>query len=370
MTQSAVAVEELSLRLGGFALKRVDFALDRGEILVILGPNGAGKSVTLETIAGFHRPDRGRVRIGGRDVTRLAPERRNVGLMFQDFGLFPHLSVAGNVAVGLRAGRARRRLPKGCLAELLERFGIGHLAERGPLELSPGEKQRVALVRALAAEPDLFLFDEPFSALDPQTRDRLRAELERFLRNTGVPAIFVTHDLGDARALADRIVVMREGAVVQRGAAAAIFAAPADRFVAEFVGFDNILLGRIAAGSGAGPTIAIGDQMLGPAPVDFARRSGCAVWLCVRAEDIDVYPAGSAPGAANRLRGRVVAVKQGGMLTRIALDCGFPLRACAMARHLRGLDLAVGAQVEAEIAPGAVHAIPAGDRDTHPDRGV
>lgn len=370
MTPGAVAVEELSVRLGGFALKRVGFALDRGEILVILGPNGAGKSVTLETIAGFHRPDHGRILIGGRDVTRLAPERRHVGLMFQDFGLFPHLSVAGNVAVGLRAGRARHRLPKSRFAELLDRLRIAHLAARGPLDLSPGEKQRVALARALAAEPDIFLFDEPFSALDPQTRDRLRSELDSFLRNTGVPAIFVTHDLDDARALADRIVVLREGAIVQRGTAAAIFASPADRFVAEFVGFDNILPGHIAASPGPGLTIAIGDQLLGAARRDLVRSSAREVWLCIRAEDIDIYPVGSAPGGANRLRGRVAAVKHGGMLTRIALDCGFPLQACAMARHLRGLHLAPGAEVEAEIAPGAVHVIPAAGTYPQPDRGV
>lgn len=370
MNVPAAAVEELSLRLGSFVLSGVGFALDRGEILVILGPNGAGKSVTLETIAGFHRPERGRISIAGRDVTSLAPERRNVGLMFQDFGLFPHLSVAANVAVGLRAGRARRRLPRGSLAELLDRFRIVHLAKRSARELSPGEKQRVALVRALAAEPDLFLFDEPFSALDPQTRERLRAELDRFLRSTGVPAIFVTHDLGDARALADRIAVMRDGAIVQSGTAPAVFTTPAERFVAEFVGFDNILRGRIATDSGEGPMIVVGERVLGTAPPDLGHQSAGEVWLCVRAENIDVFPAGSTPARRGRLRARVITAKDDGMLTRIVLDCGFPLQACAMSRQLRAMKLRAGAEVEVEIAPGAVHLIPASAADMLPDRGV
>jgi molybdate/tungstate transport system ATP-binding protein len=358
VTDAAVSVTGLSLRLGGFALKGVSFSVARGEVLVVLGPNGAGKSVTLETIAGFHRLESGQIRIAGRDVTRLPPERRNVGLMFQDFGLFPHLSVAGNIAVGLRAGRARRRLPKGRLAELLDLFRIAHLAERNPADLSPGEKQRVALLRALAAEPDLLLLDEPFSALDPQIRDRLLGELDGFLRGNGVPAIFVTHDRGDARALADRIVVMCDGAVVQSGTPAAIFETPADRFTAEFVGFENIVPARIVAASVGRLIVAVGDQTLAAAASDRIRPRTGAVWLCIRAEDVEVFPAGAETGRANCLRARVVAVRDQGMLTRLSLDCGFPLQACAMTRQVSGMRLAAGAEIVARIAREAIHLIP------------
>ena len=356
MTAGAVAVENLSLRLGGFALKQLDFAVQTGETLAILGPNGAGKSVTLETIAGFHRPDSGRIAIGGRDVTRLPPERRNVGLLFQDFGLFPHLTVAANVAVGLRA--RRRSTPRRDLAELLADLGIARLARRHPLGLSPGEKQRVALARALAAEPDLFLFDEPFSALDAQTCERLRGDLESFLRSSGVPAIFVTHNHGDALALADRVMVLRDGSIVQSGPVARIFAAPADRFVAEFVGFDNILPGRIAGRSGEVVTIAVADKLIDVAAANVAEGCERAVWLCVRAEDIDLYPPVPAPGARARLRAWIVAVKEAGMLTRIVLDCGFPLQVCAMARHVRTIGLTIGAAIDAGLIPGAAHVIP------------
>lgn len=356
MSAAAIAVENLSLRLGGFALKQLDFAVEAGETLAILGPNGAGKSVTLETIAGFHRPDSGRIAISGRNVTRLPPERRNIALLFQDFGLFPHLSVAANIAIALR--RPRRRRPRHSFAELLADLGIAHLSRRHPASLSPGEKQRVALARALAAEPDLFLFDEPFSAIDAPTRERLRAELAGFLRDSGVPAIFVTHDRGDALALADRCMILRDGAIVQSGPAATIFARPVDRFVAEFVGFDNILPGRIAGRSGEVLTIAVADKLIDVTAANVADGCARAVWLCIRAEDIDLCPLDHAPAAGARLAGRIVALRSEGMVARIVLDCGLPLQVCAMTRHVRTMGLTIGGQIDARLIPGAVHVIP------------
>ncbi|MGH7068042.1 MAG: ABC transporter ATP-binding protein, partial [Acetobacteraceae bacterium] len=216
MKAPAIAVEDLSLQLGAFALNHVRLAVAPGEILALLGPNGAGKSTTLETIAGFHRPREGRILIAGRDVTLLPPERRDVGLVFQNYGLFPHLTVAANVAFSLGAKgapHARRAAPE--IRRLLARFGIEHLAHRYPHDLSPGEKQRTALARALVREPELFLFDEPFAALDARTREGLRDELGAFLRDAGIPAIFVTHDQADATVLADRVAIMNCGAIAQ-----------------------------------------------------------------------------------------------------------------------------------------------------------
>lgn len=252
---AGIAVEALSLTLGAFRLDNIDFAVSGSEVLVVLGPNGSGKSVTLETIAGFHRPDRGRVLIGGRDVTALPPERRNIGFVVQNFGLFPHLNVERNVAIALRRGSGRAAadkalLPQGDTAALLAYFGVAHLARRAPSDLSPGEKQRVALARALAGAPDVFLFDEPFSALDAQTREELRGELRSFLRALAIPAIFVTHDRADALTLADTVVVLRDGVVMQSGQSAEIFQRPKNSFVARFVGVENILDGRVAAVSG------------------------------------------------------------------------------------------------------------------------
>jgi len=353
---AAIAVEALTLQLGTFRLDRIDLALGAGEILVVLGPNGAGKSVTLETIAGFHRPERGRVRIGRRDVTTLPPERRNIGFVVQNFGLFPHLTVEGNVAIARRraAGRLDTSPPgAGDPVALLNYFGVAPLAKRLPADLSPGEKQRVALARALAGAPELFLFDEPFSALDTQTRTQLRGELKSFLRQLNIPAIFVTHDHTDALALADTMVVLRQGRVVQSGTSAAIFARPADSAIARFVGVDNILDGRLVETAGGMATVDVGnDTVLRVVPCSTA--VGTAVRLAIRAEEVAIGPAVGAPDV-NRLDGAVTALRELGPLTTIEIDCGFALKAYLLAPQARALRLGVGDGVTAHIAPTAIH---------------
>ncbi len=358
MNGAGVSVENLSLSLGAFALENLDLALERDEILVILGPNGAGKSVSLEAIAGFHRYRSGRIVIGGRDVTRLAPEHRNVGLMFQDFGLFPHLTVARNIALGL-GRRGRPASPARGVDALMREFGITALAARHPDTLSPGEKQRVALARALAAHPDLFLFDEPFSALDAPTRDDLRDELHHFLRHLRIPAIFVTHDRADAAILADKIIVLRQGRPVQSGQAADIFRRPVNAFVAACVGVENILAGRITGSADGRLAIAIGDRILhAETTVPGSARD---VRVCIRAEDVSLEPAGPSPAAPaapiNRLAARIVAIRNQGALCRIELDCGFPLNAYVLARQVRTLSLAPGCSIAAEIEAGSIHVI-------------
>ena len=358
----AVAVEALSLTLGAFRLKKLGFSLSRGEILVILGPNGSGKSVTLETIAGFHRPDAGRIVLGGRDVTALPPERRRIGFVVQNFGLFPHLSVAQNVAIARRSDPAGAlpdaRLPHGYPAALLSYFGIDHFADRSPATLSPGEQQRVALARALASAPDLFLFDEPFSALDAETRAQLRAELKTFLRALAIPAVFVTHDHDEAMALADTMVVLRDGGIVQSGSAAEIFNKPASSFVARFVGVENILVGRVTARSGNLLTCAVDGPMLcATAPADVQIRGGTAS-LAFRAEHVAVspLPIGAAPpSAANTLPGRIKALHILGPLATIEIECGFSLKAYLLSPQVQALGLAEGSAVIAQIRADAIH---------------
>jgi ABC-type Fe3+/spermidine/putrescine transport system ATPase subunit len=361
----AVAVEELSLTLGAFRLKKIDFKLARGEILVILGPNGAGKSVTLETIAGFHRPDSGRVLLGGRDVTALPPEQRRVGFVVQNFGLFPHLTVAQNVAIARRARRAAAAHdaglpPHGDPAALLSYFGIAPLAHRAPAGLSAGEKQRVALARALASAPDLFLFDEPFSALDAETRDQLREELKSFLRALAIPAIFVTHDHDDALALADTIVVLRDGAIVQSGSAAEIFGKPANSFVARFVGVENVLPGQVVAASDDLFTLKVGKHTLRAAAAPNIGSPGASVLLAIRAEDVTLSSArvvDEPPGAVNRLQGYVIGSRTIGPLVLVQIDCGFVLKAYLLAPQWHAMKLGQAAGIVAEIAPDAIHLI-------------
>jgi molybdate/tungstate transport system ATP-binding protein len=358
-----IAVEALALTLGVFRLNKIDFVLSHGEILVILGPNGSGKSVTLETIAGFHRPDGGRILIGGRDVTRLPPERRKVGFLVQNFGLFPHLSVAQNVAIAYRSDRVDITRepalpPRGDLAALLDYFGIVHLARRMPDDLSAGEKQRVALARALAGEPDLFLFDEPFSVLDTQTRDQIREELLSFLRALSIPAIFVTHDRTDAMTLADKIVVLRDGVIMQSGPAADIFRKPANSFVARFVGIENILDGRVTEISGGLATLAVGNRMLRVSAPIRSNGTVKSVSLGVRAEDVMVRsPHADQPSShgINQFEGRVIGLHALGPLLAIHIDCGFPLKAYLLGPQARAMNIYVGGLFTVEIAADAIH---------------
>jgi molybdate transport system ATP-binding protein len=233
---------------------RLELTLDVADgSFALVGPSGAGKTTILRAVAGLLRPDAGHVAVG-RDVwldtargIDLPPERRSVGLVFQEYALFPHLTVAQNVAYG---GHARA-------GELLERFGLAALAGVHPAQLSGGERQRVALARALARDPAVLLLDEPVSALDAETRDRLRSELRRHLRELALPTLVVTHDYADAVALAERIGVLVEGRIVQIGTPAELVAAPADPFVARFTG-TNVLAGR-ASPAGALTAVTLGD---------------------------------------------------------------------------------------------------------------
>ncbi len=357
-----IAVEALCLTLGAFRLDGIDFAATRGEILVLLGPNGAGKSVTLETIAGFHRPARGRVLIAGRDVTALPPERRKIGFVVQNFGLFPHLDVEANVAIARRRDREGGGKPALPLpadpAVLLRHFGIAHLARRLPADLSAGEKQRVALARAVASAPDLFLFDEPFSALDAQTRAELRDELKAFLRALAMPAIFVTHDHSEARILADKIVVLRGGVMLQSGQAAEIFQKPANAAVARLVGMENILDGRIAGIGDGIAAIAVGERVLRAAAPVHSAGAGTAVRLAIRAEEVSLAApadAGAPAPERNRLDGKIVGVRTLGALVAVEVDAGFALKAYLLGPQARAMQLGAGDAVTVEIAADALH---------------
>lgn len=342
---TTLALTDVSLTLGTFTLGEISFALSGPEILVVLGPNGAGKSVLLETVAGFYRPLRGRIVIGDRDVTALPPERRRVGFLVQNFGLFPHLTVAQNVAVAARVSGAAEPAPN--VAELLARFGVAQLAEASPLVLSPGEKQRVALARAHASRPDVFLLDEPFAALDAPARDELRLELFRFLRAAEAPALFVTHDHTDVAALGDRVAIMRDGKILQFGVASDVFDRPASRAVAEILGFENILAGRIMSRDSTGLRVAVGGQTLrvagGPA------HDG-DVHLAIRADVIRLAePASVSSTAENRIPTTIIAMQNLGVLTKVTLDGGIRLVACLMTRDVVELGLAPGGAAVALI---------------------
>jgi putative spermidine/putrescine transport system ATP-binding protein len=236
-----LVLEKLTLRYGDtVAVDSLDLAIGKGELVALLGPSGCGKTTTMRAIAGLLVPSNGTIRLDGTDITRVAANRRQVGLVFQSYALFPHLSVFDNVAFGLKLkgmnGAALREKAEAGLKSV----GLLAFAGRKPPELSGGQQQRVALARSMVMEPKVLLLDEPLSNLDARLRLDMRTELQRVQAETGVTMIFVTHDQAEALALASRIVVMRNGEIEQIGTPEAIYNHPASRFVADFVGFENI----------------------------------------------------------------------------------------------------------------------------------
>ena len=252
------AIRPVSVRLercgktfadGTKALEPLDLEIKAGETAVFLGPSGCGKTTTLRIIAGLEMPDPGgRVLFDGADVTALPVEKRNVGLVFQSYALFPNMDVRGNVAYGLKVRGLPRTVRETRVDEMLAMMRIEALAHRRIDQRSGGQRQRVALARALAVRPRALLLDEPLTALDAKLRDALRVEIDALLRRLGITAIYVTHDQAEAMALGDRIVVMEHGRVAQAGTPREIYQAPATRFVAEFIGTMNRLAGRAESG--------------------------------------------------------------------------------------------------------------------------
>ncbi|MGB4578325.1 MAG: ATP-binding cassette domain-containing protein, partial [Methanoculleus sp.] len=245
-----LSVRALSLSLGEFSLDSVDLAVVDGEYFIILGPTGAGKTILLETIAGIYTPEAGTISLDGRDITNTEPKDRGIGMVYQDYMLFPHLTIEENIGFGLRQQKADPARIRDLVSETADMLGIGHLLGRTPGTLSGGEQQRAAIARALVLRPRILLLDEPLSALDATTRDRLRRELKSIHRTTGTTVIHITHHFEDIFALADRVAVMQSGKIVQTGTPDEVFRRPATEFVAAFTGMENVFYGvsRIRSG--------------------------------------------------------------------------------------------------------------------------
>jgi spermidine/putrescine transport system ATP-binding protein len=300
-------VEGVTKRFGGqVAVDGLDLALAEGEFVTLLGPSGCGKSTTLRMLGGFERPDEGRVVLGGRDVTRLPPERRNVNMVFQDYALFPHMSVRRNIAFGLELRGMGRRAIAARVEELTAFLELAALAERRPDQLSGGQRQRVALARALAPDPAVLLLDEPLGALDAKLRSQVQAELKQIQRRTSKTFVFVTHDQDEALTMSDRIVVMNAGRVEQDGTPEDLYFRPASRFVAEFVGDTNLLTGRVLGLDG--DRLALnwhGLRVVGRAPPRDAPRPGETASASLRLERVRL--GGERPARSNAFPARVVA---------------------------------------------------------------
>ena len=290
----------------------VSLTVEQGELVALLGPSGCGKTTTLRMIAGFVEATSGRVLIGDRDVTDLPPYRRNTGMVFQGYALFPHMTVFGNVAFGLEMRQVGKAETDDRVKRALDLVRLGALGERYPRQLSGGQQQRVALARALAVEPEVFLLDEPLSNLDAKLRHEVRVEIRQLQRNLGLTTIFVTHDQEEALTLADRLVVMSQGVIQQIGTPTELYERPANAFVADFIGKSNFLRGRLAS---PGRFVTTGGL-----EIRVAERGPAATLLAVRPERIALGAA--AMGLDNRLQGTVDLVTYLGSLTEYRVRLG------------------------------------------------
>jgi len=291
------------------AVAGVSLALAPGEMLALLGPSGCGKTTSLRMVAGFEQPDRGRILIHGEDVTAEPPYRRDTGMVFQQYALFPHMTVWHNVAFGLRMRGAPRSEWASRVADALALVSLTGLEERYPRQLSGGQQQRVALARALVIRPRLLLLDEPLSSLDAKLRQEMRLELRRIQKQVGITALFVTHDQEEALSLADRVAVMNRGRIEQVGTPVEIYERPRTRFVAGFIGQSNFFEGRVAApGSATGTALlATGEglRLLADNPLGLA--AGEPAVLAVKDQRLRLHAEAPA-GAANVLAATVESV--------------------------------------------------------------
>lgn len=301
------------------AVDGVSVALARGEFLTLLGPSGCGKTTLLNMIAGFFPPTSGRILVEGRDVTRLMPHQRNTGIMFQNYALFPHMSVAQNIAFGLEERRIPRAEIRARVTKAMAMVNLPGLGDRKPQQLSGGQQQRVALARALVTEPQVLLLDEPFSALDKSLRTKMQLEIKQIQQKAKVATVFVTHDQSEALSMSDRIAVMNRGRIEQIGDPREIYHAPKSSFVASFVGEINRIPVVVRGRDGAGLQLSApaGLSLHFPGSSDAVVVGGDAE-LYVRPEDIAI----AAPRSANpeELRATVLACSYQGSFTLVVLS--------------------------------------------------
>jgi len=354
-----IAVDGLTARLGEFTLDGVTFTVPRGEYGVVIGPAGAGKTTLLESIAGLVPLRAGVVRLGAVDVTRLAPERRGVGLVYQHAFLFPHLTVRQNVAYGA-AG-------EGLSAEMIERFGLSLVADRNVQSLSGGERQLVALARALARRPEFLLLDEPFAALDPRSRAAVRREVRTIYFERQCTVLHVTHDFAEAGLVGDVAILLDKGRLLQAGEPEDLFRRPATPYVASFLGAENIFQGTarpIRATTPDWADAAQGQFAEHPLAFETGKLTLYALGDVVpgrahavlRAEDVMLSSEALASSVRNQFRGRVVEIIAAGALSKVTVNVsGTPIVSAVTTRAVRELGLETGREVVASFKATAVH---------------
>jgi putative spermidine/putrescine transport system ATP-binding protein len=308
VASGALSIERVTKRYGTVvALDNVSLQIDRGRFVTLLGPSGSGKTTLLMTIAGFVTPSEGSVTIDGKRIDHLPPERRNFGMVFQGYALFPHLSVAENVAFALKVRRRPRAEIAEAVARALAMVQLERFADRLPRQLSGGQQQRAALARALIFQPKLVLLDEPLSALDRNLRSDLQVELRDLHQRLGLTFVYVTHDQQEALSMSDEIAILRDGKLIQKGAPAMLYEKPTSRFVAGFLGRSNFLGGTVEAETAEAVTYRCGTFLMRQSRTEMSFAPGQSILIALRPEKIQLCGADAAPATGNRLVGRLTS---------------------------------------------------------------
>jgi putative spermidine/putrescine transport system ATP-binding protein len=336
-------------------IERLNFSIAKGEFISLLGPSGSGKSTLLMILAGFEAPSSGSVWLNGRRIEHVPAHRRNMGIVFQNYALFPHMTAAENIAFPLR----RRGVPKARIAadvaRALDMVQLSHLSGRKPSQMSGGQQQRIALARALVFEPQVVLMDEPLGALDKQLREQMQLDIRALHRRLGLTIMFVTHDQSEALTMSDRIAIFDRGRIEQVGTPEEVYDRPASRFVSEFIGETNLMHGTVGAIDQAGADVVIGDALVLKVVPTPALGIGQTVSISIRPERLRLAP--RRPTALNAIDATIVdAVYQGDHL-RISAEAAHARLVVRADRQAAGF--AIGERIQVEFAPADCWVIPA-----------
>lgn len=344
-----ITLEHISYDMQSFSIRDVSLEIVKNEYFVLLGPTGAGKTLLLELIAGFHIPDEGQILLDRVDVTHEPPEKRKIGFVYQDYSLFPHMTVEENIAFGLKVRGLPNEEIKRKVERMKELVGVSHLGSRYPSTLSGGEQQRVSVARALAVNPKVLLLDEPLSALDPETQAAVRAELRGIHESQGVTTVHVTHNQTEAMVLADRIGILMNGSIVQVGSPEDLFSKPLNERVASFVGVENILRGEVRVNR-AGVAIIEAEGLEICAVTDIEEGE---VDVYVRPENIVLSRTHLKTSARNVFKGEIVRMTNLGPILDVELDNG--LKVFITKQSSEEMQLNAGLKVYASFKATATH---------------
>jgi len=346
-----IALHNISKKFGSFALADIDLQIEAGEYFVLLGNSGSGKTLLLGCIAGFIQPDMGIITINSEDVTRKPVQKRNAGMVFHDSAVFPHMSVARNIAYPLEIRRYKKKEIALRVAQLAELTGISHLLQRYPAKLSAGEMQRVALARVLTLKPDVLLLDEPLASLDVQLRSGMR-QLLRNLNKQGQTIIHVTHDYEEAALLATRVGIIEQGRIIQTGSPGEVFRNPRSAFAARFAGFRNFYEGQVAELNGK--------KVFSNATLKVVVADGCSLGNCfivIRSEDIIISREAFASSACNVLNAKIQFIESHHDYTEVTADAGLPFYVKLTAHSVKSMNLNVDDNIFLHFKASAINCI-------------